>query len=70
MAAHPVKRKSSHNSSHRGSKGILRRAIREVTKKPPSTLKPGQSRPKRRRQLLAIAFSKARRAGARLPKKR
>lgn len=70
MAAHPVNRKKKSQSGHKTGRGRLQRAIREVMKNPPSTLKRGQSPVKERKQLLAIAFSKARQRGARLPKKR
>lgn len=39
----------------------LKSAFKEVFNNPPSTLKKGQSKIKRRKQMIAIAFSKARR---------
>lgn len=45
------------------SKKKVAAAFREVYDNPPSTLKPGQSKEKRRQQLAAIAFSKARAKG-------
>lgn len=42
------------------SKKKVAAAFREVYDNPPSTLKPGQSKEKRRKQMAAIAFSKAR----------
>lgn len=52
MAKHP---------DNPGSKGILGRAIREVMRNKPRTVKKGQSKSGERKQLLAIAFSKSRR---------
>ena len=45
------------------SKKKVAAAFREVYDNPPSTLKPGQSQAKRRSQMAAIAFSKARQKG-------
>jgi hypothetical protein len=45
------------------SKKKVAAAFREVYDNPPSTLKPGQSKAKRRSQMAAIAFSKARQKG-------
>jgi hypothetical protein len=45
------------------SKKKVAAAFREVYDNPPSTLKPGQSKVKRRSQMAAIAFSKARQKG-------
>lgn len=45
------------------SKKKVAAAFREVYDNPPSTLKPGQSKEKRRKQMAAIAFSKARSKG-------
>lgn len=67
MPSHP---RSSHNSSHTKSSRKLTSAIKEVRSNPPSTLKKGQGKKERMRQLLAIAFSKARKRGARLPRRK
>lgn len=45
------------------SKKKVSAAFREVYDNPPSTLKPGQSKEKRRKQMAAIAFAKARQKG-------
>lgn len=45
------------------SKKKVAAAFREVYDNPPRALKPGQSKAKRRQQLAAIAFSKARAKG-------
>ena len=50
------------------SKAKVAAAMREVHTNMPSTMKPGQSPKKKEAQLRAIAFSKARKAGARVPK--
>jgi len=63
MPSHP-------QSSHKKSNRKLTSAIKEVRANPPRTLKKDQSKKERKRQLLAIAFSKARKRGARLPRKK
>lgn len=51
------------------SKGLLASAMREVHTNIPSTVKRAKVKGKKRKKmLLAIAFSKARKAGAHLPK--
>ena len=50
-------------------KASLQSALREVFTNKPSTVKTSLSPQKQRKQMIAIAYSKARAAGARLPKK-
>lgn len=47
---------------------IVAKNMREVFSDPPSTLKPGQSAEATRTQQVAIGLSKAREAGADIPK--
>ena len=50
--------------------GILQRAMREVHTNEPSTVSRANVSPERKEKMRqAIAFSKARKAGAKLPKK-
>jgi hypothetical protein len=51
------------------SKAAVSKAMREVFNNPPSTAE-AKGKAARRKQLVAIGLSKARRAGARVPKKR
>jgi hypothetical protein len=50
------------------SKQIVKESMREVFDNPPSTLKPGTSAAATRKQQVAIGLSKAREAGADIPK--
>lgn len=50
------------------TKRLVKKAFHEVKENPPSTLKK-QSKSKMRKQEVAIALSKARKKGARVPKK-
>jgi Family of unknown function (DUF6496) len=47
---------------------IVARQMKEVFDDPPSTVKPGQSAEATRKQKVAIGLSKAREAGADIPK--
>lgn len=47
---------------------IVARQMKEVFDNPPSTVKPGQSAEATRKQKVAIGLSKAREAGADIPK--
>jgi Family of unknown function (DUF6496) len=47
---------------------IVSKTMREVFDNPPSTVKPGQSAEATRKQKVAIGLSKAREAGADIPK--
>jgi hypothetical protein len=51
------------------SKAKVARAMREVFKHPPKTVK-ANTAAGRRRQLVAVALNKARKAGARVPRKK
>jgi hypothetical protein len=48
---------------------VIGRAFHEVFSNKPSTVKTSMSAPRQRKQMIAIALSKARAAGARIPKK-
>ena len=51
------------------SKKIIEDSMREVFDNPPSTVKPGQSAEATRKQKVAIALSKSRDKGAKVPRK-
>lgn len=51
------------------SKQIVKEAMDEVFTSPPSTVKPGQSAEATRKQKVAIALSKSRDKGAKVPRK-
>ena len=54
--------------SKKTSKQIVKESMQEVFDNPPSTLKPGKSAEATRKQQVAIGLSKAREAGADIPK--
>ena len=58
--------REGHNPGKSKSQKKLDAAMSETFHNPPSTLKPGQSKEKRRKQMVAIAFSKARAKGAKV----
>lgn len=57
---------AGHNPGKSKSQKKLDAAMSETFHNPPSTLKPGQSKEKRRKQMVAIAFAKARARGAKV----
>lgn len=57
--------------AYHGHKGKLKSALKEVFKKTPSTVRRAGVKGKaKRKMLIAVAFAKARKAGAKLPKKK
>jgi hypothetical protein len=65
----PAVLRQGHNPKPSKSQQKLQAAMREVFTNPPSTLGEDQTPDERRKQQIAIAFSKARKAGAKLPKR-